>query len=186
MQRRKDIFGWLMYDWANSAYVLTVATAVLPSYFAAVVVPPEGAVIGGVVFSAPALWGFMVSLAALLVFLLRTIPRRNRRQMRIPEAFPDRLLHPRELLRAHALLCHCRGHLLGHPLLHPGPVRLRRRQHLLRCLPAANRLPRGAGFYLRQGLRLRLYRRRAAVSALPSAHFRARNAWASARTMPPA
>jgi MFS transporter, UMF1 family len=69
MQRRKDIFGWLMYDWANSAYVLTVATAVLPSYFAAVVVPPEGAVIGGVVFSAAALWGFMVSLAALLVFL---------------------------------------------------------------------------------------------------------------------
>jgi MFS transporter, UMF1 family len=69
MERRKNIFGWLMYDWANSAYVLTVATAVLPSYFAAVVVPPEGAVIAGMTFSAPALWGFMVSLAAFLVFV---------------------------------------------------------------------------------------------------------------------
>ena len=29
-----QIFGWCMYDWANSAYVTTVVAGVLPIYFA--------------------------------------------------------------------------------------------------------------------------------------------------------
>ena len=37
---QKRIFGWCMYDWANSAYVTTVAVGVLPVYFAQVVVGP--------------------------------------------------------------------------------------------------------------------------------------------------
>src|SRR5438128_1632528 len=36
-----------MYDWANSAYVTTVAVGLLPRYFADVVVPPQGIRIGG-------------------------------------------------------------------------------------------------------------------------------------------
>ena len=36
---RKVIFGWAMYDWANSAYSTTIAVAILPMYFAGVVVP---------------------------------------------------------------------------------------------------------------------------------------------------
>ncbi len=67
---KRRIFGWLMYDWANSAYVTTVAVAVLPAYFAAVVVPPEGFRIAGNVFSASCLWGYLVSATALIVFLL--------------------------------------------------------------------------------------------------------------------
>ena len=66
---RKRIFGWCMYDWANSAYVTTVAVGVLPVYFAQVVVGPEGVRFGDTVYSATTLWGFTVGLAAFLTFL---------------------------------------------------------------------------------------------------------------------
>ena len=66
---KKTIFGWCMYDWANSAFILTVVTAVLPVYFADVVVPKEGFMIGGTIYSATSLWGFVISSSALFVFL---------------------------------------------------------------------------------------------------------------------
>ena len=66
----KVIFGWAMYDWANSAYITTVAVAILPLYFATVVVPPQGFIIGDTVYAAETLWGFMVSAAAFVIFLL--------------------------------------------------------------------------------------------------------------------
>jgi len=31
--RRRDVLGWCLYDWANSAFVTTVTTVVLPIYF---------------------------------------------------------------------------------------------------------------------------------------------------------
>ena len=58
-----------MYDWANSAYVTTVAVALLPAYFAGEIVGPDGVMIGGTVYSATTLWGFIVGLAAFLSFL---------------------------------------------------------------------------------------------------------------------
>ena len=36
--KSQTIFGWCMYDWANSAYVTTVVAGILPAYFAGVVV----------------------------------------------------------------------------------------------------------------------------------------------------
>ncbi len=66
---QRTIFGWCMYDWANSAFILTVVTAVLPVYFADVVVPKEGFQIGETVYSATSLWGFVISSSALFVFL---------------------------------------------------------------------------------------------------------------------
>ena len=57
---RQVIFGWAMYDWANSAYMTTVAVAILPMYFAGVVVPAEGFSIGNTVFAAETLWGLTV------------------------------------------------------------------------------------------------------------------------------
>ena len=66
---RKSIFGWCMYDWANSAYVTTVAVGILPAYFAQVVVSSEGVRLGDTVYSATSLWGFTVGLAAFLMFL---------------------------------------------------------------------------------------------------------------------
>jgi UMF1 family MFS transporter len=70
---RKTIFGWCMYDWANSAYVTTVLVALLPAYFAGEIVGPEGVMIGNTVYSATTLWGFIVGLAAFLSFLAAPI-----------------------------------------------------------------------------------------------------------------
>ncbi len=70
---QRVIFGWAMYDWANSAYVTTTAVAVLPMYFAGVVVPPGGLRIGSTPVAAETLWGFMVSAAALFVFVLAPV-----------------------------------------------------------------------------------------------------------------
>lgn len=64
------IFGWAMYDWANSAYITTIAVAVLPMYFAGIVVPSDGFRIGNTLFAAETLWGFMVSAAAFVVFIM--------------------------------------------------------------------------------------------------------------------
>ena len=52
----RTIFGWCMYDWANSAYVTTVAVGLLPRYFADMVVPPGGVVIGGATLAADTPW----------------------------------------------------------------------------------------------------------------------------------
>jgi UMF1 family MFS transporter len=69
----KTIFGWCMYDWANSAYVTTVAVALLPAYFAQVVVGPQGVAIGGTTYSATSLWGFAVSGATFIAFLFAPV-----------------------------------------------------------------------------------------------------------------
>ncbi len=65
----KTIFGWCMYDWANSAYVTTAAVGLLPYYFARVVVGESGVTLGGTVYSATTLWGYSVSVAAVVAFL---------------------------------------------------------------------------------------------------------------------
>ena len=66
---KKTIFGWCMYDWANSAYITTVVAALLPNYFARVIVGEKGVRIGNTTVSATALWGAMASVAAFIVFL---------------------------------------------------------------------------------------------------------------------
>ncbi len=70
---KRTIFGWCMYDWANSAYSTTVAAALLPNYFARVIVPERGVQIGNTLLSATSLWGYMISAAALFVFLFAPI-----------------------------------------------------------------------------------------------------------------
>ncbi|MBI4442492.1 MAG: MFS transporter [Acidobacteria bacterium] len=65
----KTIFGWCMYDWANSAYATTVLAGLLPYYFVNSVVGPEGAEIGGTTYSGFTLWGFAIGLAAFITFL---------------------------------------------------------------------------------------------------------------------
>jgi UMF1 family MFS transporter len=64
----RNIFGWCMYDWANSAYTTTVSVALLPAYFAAVVVGPDGTRIGEGTYSATTLWGFVIGLSSLVAF----------------------------------------------------------------------------------------------------------------------
>lgn len=69
----KVVRAWCMYDWANSAYILTVATAVLPAWFAAGIVGPEGYDIFGTNVSATTLWGLTVGLSALAVFMFAPV-----------------------------------------------------------------------------------------------------------------
>lgn len=69
MNDKKQIFGWAMYDWANSAYITTVTVAVLPIFFSGIVVPKEGFAIGGTLYSANALWAFLISLSTFLIFI---------------------------------------------------------------------------------------------------------------------
>ncbi|MGF1490893.1 MAG: MFS transporter [Microcoleaceae cyanobacterium] len=73
LNNKKQIFGWAMYDWANSAYVTTVATSVLPIYFASVVMPETGLKLGGITYSATTLWGFAVSFSAFVVLLIAPV-----------------------------------------------------------------------------------------------------------------
>ncbi len=63
------IFGWCMYDWANSAYVTTVVAGVLPIYLATGIVGKAGVHIGDTVVNADTLWACLVGAAALFVFL---------------------------------------------------------------------------------------------------------------------
>lgn len=69
MNDKKQIFGWAMYDWANSAFATTILVGVFPLYFGSVIVPEGGALIGGEKYSATALLGFMSSFYAFLLFL---------------------------------------------------------------------------------------------------------------------
>ena len=62
-----------MYDWANSAYILTVAVGVLPAYFAGVVVGADGLRIGGIETSATAVWAFTISIASLIAFIFAPV-----------------------------------------------------------------------------------------------------------------
>jgi len=58
------IFGWALYDWANSAYITTFA-AIVAAFFTGVVVPDEG--YGG--FSGQTLWSAIISIGAIVLFL---------------------------------------------------------------------------------------------------------------------
>ena len=62
-----------MYDWANSAYVTTVAVGVLPAYFASVVVGPDGLRIGNIETSASAVWAFVVALSSFITFMFAPV-----------------------------------------------------------------------------------------------------------------
>ncbi|MCH7954476.1 MAG: MFS transporter [Candidatus Marinimicrobia bacterium] len=68
--KKREIFGWVMYDFANSGYAVIILAAVLPIYFSTVV--PEG----GVVFRffgneftifSPSLWAYTLSFSMLIV-----------------------------------------------------------------------------------------------------------------------
>jgi UMF1 family MFS transporter len=69
---RRTVFGWCMYDWANSAYI-TTAVGLLPIFFAKSVVGDEGVMLFGRHFRADTLWGFTVGLAGALSFLVAPV-----------------------------------------------------------------------------------------------------------------
>jgi MFS family permease len=62
---RRTIFGWAMYDWANSAYSTVIAGAVLPAFFVSEVVGDDGW--NG--RSGESLFALTLALGTLLLFL---------------------------------------------------------------------------------------------------------------------
>ncbi len=66
---RRTLFGWAMYDWANSAYATTVAGALLPAFFAEEVVPDEGFEVFGRLVEGETLWAAVVGVGAFVLFL---------------------------------------------------------------------------------------------------------------------
>ena len=65
---RKTIFGWAMYDWANSAFATTLGAVIAP-FFAEVIVP-EGGWNG---WSAETIWAAVVSIGSTVLFLMMPV-----------------------------------------------------------------------------------------------------------------
>ena len=65
---KKTIFGWCMYDWANSAFATSITTAILPAYFGALFIASRGSA-GWKGWSGESLWAFSVSFATGIVAL---------------------------------------------------------------------------------------------------------------------
>jgi UMF1 family MFS transporter len=60
--------SWVLYDWANSAYTMTIVTTLLPLYFKSVFVAA-----GGASETSTAYWGYASSIATLFLALLAPI-----------------------------------------------------------------------------------------------------------------
>jgi UMF1 family MFS transporter len=69
----RDLFGWYMYDWANSAYILTVSAGLIGPYLLNVVIPDSGAVFFGITFGASSLFPLAVGVSAALTFLIAPV-----------------------------------------------------------------------------------------------------------------
>src|SRR5262249_145815 len=76
---RKEIFGWLMYDWANSVFYTTVITVVLGTYLTEEAQKSVG--VNGVIFNlgylgsvtAESLYPLCISISVMLQFFLLPI-----------------------------------------------------------------------------------------------------------------
>ena len=65
---RKTIFGWAVYDWANSAFATTLGAVIAPFFTVAIV--PEGGWNG---WSAETIWAAVVSIGSMALFLLMPV-----------------------------------------------------------------------------------------------------------------
>ncbi|HJU80614.1 MAG TPA: MFS transporter [Acidimicrobiia bacterium] len=70
---RRSIFGWAMYDWANSAYTTTTLAVLLPAIFTGEIMPEGGVTVFGRTVDGESLFSYMVSAAALVAFVLSPV-----------------------------------------------------------------------------------------------------------------
>ncbi|HSL26728.1 MAG TPA: MFS transporter [Acidimicrobiia bacterium] len=70
---RRTIFGWAMYDWANSAYTTTTLAVLMPALFTGEIMPAGGFTIFGRSLDGESLFGYTVSFAAVLAFLVSPV-----------------------------------------------------------------------------------------------------------------
>ncbi len=69
---QRTIFGWAMYDWANSAYI-TAGSLVFAIYFGDTIFPEEGFSIFGRPVGAEAFFGIIIGIGAFALFLAMPI-----------------------------------------------------------------------------------------------------------------
>jgi UMF1 family MFS transporter len=67
VNEKRQVFGWTMYDWANSAFATTIMAAVLPVYYSSVAANTLEPNV------ATAYWGYTTTAALLLVSLLAPV-----------------------------------------------------------------------------------------------------------------
>ena len=65
---KRTVNGWALFDWANSAYALVIATAIFPTYFTSVT--PDEVSFAGYTFSNSSLYAFAVSAAYIIIAAL--------------------------------------------------------------------------------------------------------------------
>ena len=70
---KRTVFGWAMYDWANSAYSTTTVGALMPAYFAAIVVGEDGWNFGGTNYLADEIWGYATGIVIFIFFLIMPV-----------------------------------------------------------------------------------------------------------------
>ena len=68
-QNRKSLFGWYMYDWANSGFATSISTAILPVYFVILFQDALGnsTSILSLNFTASSMWSLAIGFSTLLV-----------------------------------------------------------------------------------------------------------------------
>ena len=68
-QNRKSLFGWYMYDWANSGFATSISTAILPVYFVILFQDALGnsTSILSLDFTASSMWSLAIGFSTLLV-----------------------------------------------------------------------------------------------------------------------
>lgn len=71
---RRTIFGWAMYDWANSAYTTTTLAVLFPALLVDHIVPESGyRLLGVITVDGEQLGSLLIGFGALLVFLVSPI-----------------------------------------------------------------------------------------------------------------
>lgn len=82
-RNKKAVFGWTMYDWANSVFALAITTAIFPTYYAQISKSPDVmvrmennmSIVSFLGFEVPStsLYSYAVSFAYLIIVLLSPI-----------------------------------------------------------------------------------------------------------------
>ena len=68
---KRTIFGWVIFDWANSSYALVITAAIFPAYFAAVT--DELISLGSIEIYSSTLYSFCISLAYLVMAMISPV-----------------------------------------------------------------------------------------------------------------
>ncbi|MBI5156857.1 MAG: MFS transporter [Acidimicrobiia bacterium] len=70
---RRTIFGWAMYDWANSAYTTTTVAVLFPALLVDEIVPEEGYRLFGLLVDGEQLGSLLIGFGALMVFAVSPV-----------------------------------------------------------------------------------------------------------------